>query len=102
MRVGLARWLTPRAVNMHVRPGAFRPWAAADAALVDKGGPQAAQSMDKYVAIAGLADESDVAYVFSKPDARVGLRWMKSEDAAAEVSVSRGRADDVFGQYSRL
>ena len=72
--------------------------------------------MGKYVAIddawstvavsgsfnAGLADESDIAYVFSKPDARVGLRWMKSEDAAAEVSVSRGRADDVFGQYSRL
>ena len=113
-------WRTgcPGAVNVHVRPGAFGSWADAadaDATLVARGGPQAAQSMGKYVAIddagsvilasgsfnAGLADEPGAAYVFSKPDGG----WAEldeSGEAAAELSVSRGRTDDVFGQYIAL
>ena len=104
------------AVNVHVRPGAFGSWADAadaDATLVAKGGPKAAQSMGKYVAVddagstiiasgsfnAGFADEPGVAYVFSKPDMGGWAALDEAPDAAAELSVSRGRTDDVFGQY---
>lgn len=50
---------------------------------------------------AGLADEPGAAYVFSKPDGG----WAELDEsggAAAELSVSRGRTDDVFGQYIAL
>ncbi len=103
------------AVNVHVRPGAFGTWvdaANADATLVAKGGPKAAQSMGKYVAIdddgntivasgsfhAGFANEPGVAYVFNKPSGG----WSaldEQNDAAVELSASRPRIDDVFGQY---
>ena len=103
------------AVNVHVRPGAFGTWAdAADAAatLVAKGGPKAAQSMGKYVAIdddgdtivasgsfhAGFADQPGVAYAFNKP-AGGWSELDEQNDAAVELSVSRARIDDVFGQY---
>ena len=114
---GCLGWIPPNmckgAVYVHTEPvGGWTGSLQATAVLYANGGPQAWQSMGKYVAIdedgntivaagsfhAGHVDEPGVAYVFNKPAGG----WSDLDgrtDAAAELSVSRGRIDDVFGQY---